>query len=188
MQRENWRSGGLLEYYGVVSSFQSFRLVVDTSLAFGVLLRHRHGRRKRKVKVINHPPQSHQPQRHSATQPYLNFLPLTYPLAPLELGTLSISNNLEISRLQHPLYSQSTLHAATAMDNTLDNTATETIDLLEARLRRIEYAINGQAGEATTTTTHDASAPVAKRLADLEQSLHQVTSRSRVIQDLLTLR
>lgn len=77
------------------------------------------------------------------------------------------------------------------MDNTFDNTATETIDLLEARLRRIEYALNGQAGEAaasSTPTTHDATEPVTKRLADLEQTLHQITSKSRVIQDLLTLR
>jgi hypothetical protein len=84
-----------------------------------------------------------------------------------------------------------------SMDTTFDNTATETIDLLEARLRRIEYALNGQTGEATATTTpstgpttatNDATEPVSKRLADLEQILHQMTSRSRVIQDLLTLR
>lgn len=73
------------------------------------------------------------------------------------------------------------------MENTFDKTATETIDLLEARLRRIEYAICGQAGEAGAPT-RDSSAPVVKRLTDLEQSLHQLASKSRVIQDLLTLR
>lgn len=74
-----------------------------------------------------------------------------------------------------------------AMENTFDKTATETIDLLEARLRRIEYAVNGQAGDAAAAI-HDSTAPVVKRLADLEQSLHQLASKSRVIQDLLTLR
>jgi hypothetical protein len=74
-----------------------------------------------------------------------------------------------------------------AMEHTFDKTATETIDLLEARLRRIEYAVTGQAGEAAAPT-RDGTAPVAKRLADLEQSLHHLASRSRVIQDLLTLR
>jgi hypothetical protein len=72
-----------------------------------------------------------------------------------------------------------------AMENTFDNTAIETIDLLEARLRRIEYAICGQAGEAPP---RDRTTPAVQRLADLEQSLHQIASRSRVIQDLLTLR
>jgi hypothetical protein len=71
------------------------------------------------------------------------------------------------------------------MENTFDSTAIETIELLEARLRRIEYAIRGQVGEATT---HDSNGSAAKRLADLEQSLHQLASKSRVVQDLLTLR
>ena len=74
-----------------------------------------------------------------------------------------------------------------AMESTFDKTATETIDLLEARLRRIEYAVSGQTGEAVGST-QNSTAPVAKRLADLEQSLHQLASKSRVIQDLLTLR
>jgi hypothetical protein len=72
-----------------------------------------------------------------------------------------------------------------AMENTFDSTAIETIELLEARLRRIEYAICGQVGPATT---QDSNASAAKRLADLEQSLHQLASKSRVVQDLLTLR
>ncbi|TVY57753.1 hypothetical protein LCER1_G000659 [Lachnellula cervina] len=70
------------------------------------------------------------------------------------------------------------------MENTFDKTAIETIDLLEARLRRIEYAICGRV-EAATSTTGKTSA--VKRLGQLEHSLHQLASKSRVIQDLLKL-
>jgi hypothetical protein len=71
------------------------------------------------------------------------------------------------------------------MDSTFDKTATDTIDLLEARLRRIEYAVRGQVDEATLSENKTSA---AKRLADLEHSLHQLASKSRVIQDLLRLR
>jgi len=71
------------------------------------------------------------------------------------------------------------------MDNTFDKTAIETIDLLEARLRRIEYAVSGKTDEATISGTKPSA---VKRLADLEYSLHQLASKSRVIQDLLRLR
>lgn len=72
-----------------------------------------------------------------------------------------------------------------AMDNTIDKTATETIDLLEARLRRIQYEVYGcQDNEAATTCKANAG----ERLADLEHSLHQLALKSRVIQDLLRLR
>lgn len=70
------------------------------------------------------------------------------------------------------------------MDNSFDKTALETIDLLEARLKRIEYAVCGHVDEATISRGDNA----AKRLADLEHSLHQLASKSRVIQDLLRLR
>jgi hypothetical protein len=71
------------------------------------------------------------------------------------------------------------------MDNSFDKTALETIDLLEARLRRIEYAVCGHIDEATLLSNKENA---AKRLADLEHSLHQLASKSRVIQDLLKLR
>ncbi|TAQ84551.1 hypothetical protein B7494_g7129 [Chlorociboria aeruginascens] len=73
-----------------------------------------------------------------------------------------------------------------AVNNTLDKTATETIELLEARLRRIEYAISGRQVEYPVPSNQQASA--ASRLTDLEHSLHQLASKSRVIQDLLRLR
>lgn len=77
------------------------------------------------------------------------------------------------------------LHEQTAMDNTFDKTAIETIELLEARLQRIEYAVGGQADKAANSRG-DVSA--AKRLVALEHSLHQLASKSRTVQDLLRLR
>ncbi|KAE8442595.1 hypothetical protein EG329_003018 [Mollisiaceae sp. DMI_Dod_QoI] len=70
------------------------------------------------------------------------------------------------------------------MDTTFDRTATETIDLLEARLRRIEYVVCGQANEIPVST---GKPPVAHRLASLEHMLHQLASKSKVIQDLLRI-
>ena len=71
------------------------------------------------------------------------------------------------------------------MDNTFDKTAVEIIDLLEARLKRIEYAVRGHVGDAGIPSNKPSA---SKRLADLEHSLHQLASKSRVVQDLLRLR
>lgn len=73
-----------------------------------------------------------------------------------------------------------------AMDNTFDKTALETIDLLEARLKRIEYAVCGHVDEAAISKSKEENA--IKRLGELEHSLHQLALKSRVIQDLLKLR
>ncbi|PMD63310.1 uncharacterized protein K444DRAFT_641561 [Hyaloscypha bicolor E] len=70
------------------------------------------------------------------------------------------------------------------MENTFDKTAVETIDLLEARLRRIEYAVCGQVNESTLSGNKTSA---ARRLAALEYSLHQLASKSRVVQELLRL-
>jgi hypothetical protein len=72
-----------------------------------------------------------------------------------------------------------------AMDNTFDKTALETIDLLEARLKRIEYAVCGHVDEATVSGREENA---VKRMRELEHSLHQLASKSRAIQDLLKLR
>ncbi|THV44214.1 hypothetical protein BGAL_0700g00040 [Botrytis galanthina] len=72
------------------------------------------------------------------------------------------------------------------MDNTFDKTASETIDLLEARLRRIEHAVCGHI-DTTSVTSSDVSISAYERLADLEHVLHGLASKSRVIQDLLQL-
>jgi len=71
------------------------------------------------------------------------------------------------------------------MDNTFDATAVETIELLEARLRRIEYAVGGNQGGVVES---ESNTPAAKRLANLEHSLHQLALKSTIIQDLLGLR
>jgi hypothetical protein len=71
------------------------------------------------------------------------------------------------------------------MENTLDKTAVETIDLLEARLRRIEYAVCGRVDESALSSNKKSA---TQRLAALEHSLHQLASKSRVVQDLLRLR
>lgn len=70
------------------------------------------------------------------------------------------------------------------MDQSFDHIAAETIDLLEARLRRIEYAVRGRVDELRMPSSGPTA---AKRLMDLEQALYQLASKSRVIQDLLRL-
>lgn len=70
------------------------------------------------------------------------------------------------------------------MENTFDKTAIETINLLEARLRRIEYAVCGQVDEASISSDKGSA---TQRLQNLEHSLHQLASKSRVVQDLLRL-
>jgi hypothetical protein len=71
------------------------------------------------------------------------------------------------------------------MENTFDKTAVETIDLLEARLQRIEYAVCGQVDESALSSNKKSA---TQRFAALEHSLHQLASKSRVVQDLLRLR
>lgn len=71
------------------------------------------------------------------------------------------------------------------MDHPFDKTAVETIDLLEARLKRIEYAICGHLDSTAVSNAEDSA---YKRLGDLEHSLHQLASKSKVVQDLLRLR
>jgi len=70
------------------------------------------------------------------------------------------------------------------MDKDLDSTAIQTIDLLEARLRRIEYVLHGQ----RETAYPDGSKSAIQRLRDLEHVLGQLIAKSKVVQDLLKLR
>ncbi|KAG9237937.1 hypothetical protein BJ875DRAFT_108811 [Amylocarpus encephaloides] len=69
------------------------------------------------------------------------------------------------------------------MENTFDKTALETIDLLEARLKRIEFAVCGH----VKTAIQSQKRPVVQRMSELEHTLHQLASRSRVVQELLKL-
>lgn len=71
------------------------------------------------------------------------------------------------------------------MENTFDETAFATIDLLEARLKRIEYAICGHIDPSALPTQKKTA---VQRLGELEHSLHQIASNSSTVQDLLKLR
>jgi len=71
------------------------------------------------------------------------------------------------------------------MESTIDRTASDTIDLLEARLQRIQYVIFGQ-GTHDAVNNNKRSASV--RLRELEHALNQLISNSRVMQDLVKLR
>ncbi|CCU77481.1 nuclear distribution protein RO10 [Blumeria hordei DH14] len=71
------------------------------------------------------------------------------------------------------------------MSSAFDSTALESLSLLEARLRRIEYAILGNPDEKASTESSKASA--AEQLSTLEQSLAQLTSSSDTLRNLLEL-
>lgn len=71
------------------------------------------------------------------------------------------------------------------MENSFDKTALETIDLLEARLKRIEYAVCGHIDQSTLPSQKKTA---VQRLGELEHSLHQMASRSSTVLDLLRLR
>lgn len=71
------------------------------------------------------------------------------------------------------------------MDKASDDTAGLTLDLLEGRLRNIEYAINGHFDGATSSLEQKSA---AQRLSDLENALDRLATKSKVVQDLLKLR
>lgn len=64
--------------------------------------------------------------------------------------------------------------------------AAVTLDLLESRLRAIEYALYGHLVRTTTDGSKEKSA--ATRLRELELGLENYTAKTKVIQDLLVLR
>jgi hypothetical protein len=68
-------------------------------------------------------------------------------------------------------------------------TAADTLILLEDRVNRVNYILNGDADAATTqqqpTSKHAASASV--RLRSLERNLHSLASNSPAVADVLTL-
>jgi hypothetical protein len=71
------------------------------------------------------------------------------------------------------------------MDQNLDRTAEDTIELLETRLRDIEYVLSGHRSEAVDK---EDIGSVEKRLRDLERGLDKIVIKSRFMQDLLRLR
>lgn len=71
------------------------------------------------------------------------------------------------------------------MSSSLDNTASDTIELLEARLERVRYVI---AGLNSDSAVKEGRKSAYGRLEDLEHGLDQLIAQSKVIQDLLKLR
>lgn len=72
------------------------------------------------------------------------------------------------------------------MAKDLDETAVLTLDLLEARLRALEYVINGHYTVVTSGGTSKKTA--VEKLEELEGGLDQLTAGSRFVSDLLELR
>lgn len=71
------------------------------------------------------------------------------------------------------------------MSSAFDSIALESLSLLEARLRRIEYAILGHVDEEASAESNRASA--AEQLSTLEQSLAQLTSSSDTLRNMIEL-
>ncbi|PFH59536.1 hypothetical protein XA68_12203 [Ophiocordyceps unilateralis] len=69
------------------------------------------------------------------------------------------------------------------MDRPLDQTTLSTIDLLEARLLRVEHVLCG-ASASPTLVRHES---VTRRMADLERRFSSMLSRIRVYADLLKI-
>jgi hypothetical protein len=65
-----------------------------------------------------------------------------------------------------------------------NQTPRDTIDLLEARLKRIQYVITGVNNDAAPKP----GAPAIVMLQELEHGLNQLVTKSKVLQDLLKLR
>jgi hypothetical protein len=68
----------------------------------------------------------------------------------------------------------------------------DTLALLEWRLRRLEFVLSGDANneQATNDTTQPSGSAntILARVRKLEQSLQQISLKSGVVSDLLTLR
>ena len=73
----------------------------------------------------------------------------------------------------------------------MDETASQTIDLLEARLLRIRYVLEGFPDQIDVEPEHlrpETRKPtVTARLAALEHALSKLSTRSKVVHDVLKL-
>lgn len=70
------------------------------------------------------------------------------------------------------------------MAEDLDEILLQTLDMLEWRLRRIEFVLGGNVAAESQQT----DAPVASRIQKLESRLSSVAGNSRAINDILQLR
>lgn len=69
------------------------------------------------------------------------------------------------------------------MSDELDRAAAETLSLLEWRLRRIEFTLTGDA-----QLPADSSITLSQRIENLESSLRKLSSSSKAVAELLSLR
>jgi hypothetical protein len=70
------------------------------------------------------------------------------------------------------------------MDMSFDSPTNQITDLLEGRLRRIEYVMTGQ----SIDIQNEHSTTVMKRLRNLELDLDRILAKSKASQELLKLR
>ena len=68
----------------------------------------------------------------------------------------------------------------------MDDISLETLELLESRIRRIEYAITGGTEHTSEAPPHASS--VWSRLGNLERGLQALAQKSEVVSELLQLR
>ncbi|KAI9866257.1 MAG: hypothetical protein M1813_001378 [Trichoglossum hirsutum] len=74
------------------------------------------------------------------------------------------------------------------MENSFDKTASSTIDLLEARLRRLEFLLAGDTRSVLPQSRSDEVAvSVTERLELLEDGLNRLSSKSKVAKEILDL-
>lgn len=78
------------------------------------------------------------------------------------------------------------------MTDSTDDVALETIELLEARLRRIQYIVTGN-GDSEELVAHTPNGglteqTVGVRLTQLEHDFHRLCQRSKTVQEILRLR
>jgi hypothetical protein len=75
------------------------------------------------------------------------------------------------------------------MQNSFDKTASRTIDFLEARLQMIEFILTGDcAHDAPQARSDQLEDSVAERLTTLENALSRLSSKSKVVKEILDLR
>ena len=75
------------------------------------------------------------------------------------------------------------------MEDTFDKTASDTINYLETRLRRIEFVLNGSSDSNEHVEKRNAGeGSVTERLAVLEGTLNRLYSKSTVAKEILDLR
>ncbi|KAI9845752.1 MAG: hypothetical protein M1837_004585 [Sclerophora amabilis] len=72
-------------------------------------------------------------------------------------------------------------------DDASDPVALETLDLLETRLRKIEYVVGENSNQTLSKKAGRKTDSIALRLADLEHAFKELSMESEIVQDVLQL-